>query len=239
MRRTGAVIALTLGIWVSAAEAQMSFQPNWAGWGAANIGGPKIAPNRPAPSRSTGETRSALPPSLAPTTYRRDPAVTRKVEAQYVAYAERTVGAQKAALLRADLDRRDFARVWAIVAGQDGFSPGDAADALAAYWTLNWAMANNQDITARQAAGARAQIAATAPRALRFDRLGDAGRQELAETFMLDFIYQQGPYVDALKRRDQATTRTLSDAAETRFRQKMHIDLRSLNLTDHGFQPRS
>ena len=99
-------------------------------------------------------------------------------------------------------------------------------------------MANRGDSDARQAAGARAQLRAILPVNPAFARLSETQRQEMAETYMVNFLYQQGSYTEALRRRDAALQQRLSDAAQARFRNEMHLDLRSLALTDRGFVKR-
>jgi len=67
-----------------------------------------------------------------------------------------------------------------------------------------------------------------------FARMGDAERQALAETFMLNFVAQGSAYSDAASRRDAAAVARLSDAAAARFRKDMNLDLRRLKLTGAG-----
>ena len=172
------------------------------------------------------------------TRYNRNPAVTRKVEAQFSDYVARVAGPQKAQVVRTELGKRDFVQAWTVLAAADGFKPGDAAEAMAAYWVLNWAMANGQDPAPRQSAGARAQLHANLPYNPAFASFSEDKRQEMAETFMINYIYQQGLYADALKSGDRVMQKRLSDAAEARFQNEMHTDLRGLALTERGFAPK-
>ena len=71
-----------------------------------------------------------------------------------------------------------------------------------------------------------------------FARLSIAQRQEMAETLMLNFMYQHDVYLHAVKAGDRALKAKLADAAIARFRNEMGVDLRSLALTDQGFVKR-
>ena len=123
---------------------------------------------------------------------------------------------------------------WAGIVREDGLRTGDLADAMAAYWILNWIMANQGDNNRTQALAVRDQVRGVIGGSPAVARLGDAGRQEMAEVLMLNFLVQQATYVDAMQRGDQAMMRRLGDAAVARFRNEMGVDLRRLQLTDAG-----
>ena len=99
-------------------------------------------------------------------------------------------------------------------------------------------MANGHDTSPAQSAGARMQVRASLRRNPAFSRLSDAQRQAAAETWMINFVYQQGAYVNALRSGDKVMQGRLSDAAVTRFQKEVHINLRALDLTDRGFLPK-
>lgn len=167
--------------------------------------------------------------------YRPSSAVTAQVKRQYVQFISETVSPQAGAQVKAVLDRQDPVRAWANLVGSDGLRPGDAADALAAYWILNWIIANGGDGGKAQAQGVRDQVRNVMASNPAFARLNEAQRQEMAEALMLNFLMQHTAYNDAYKRRDQAAMRRLGDAAVTRFRNEMGVDLRQLQLTNQGF----
>ena len=116
-----------------------------------------------------------------------------------------------------------------------GLRSGDAADALAAYWTLNWMMANGRENSRAEVLAVRKQVQHALGSDVRFVRLSNSERQQLAEKFMLHFLLQQAAYVDAIKRGDKMMIRRLSDAAVTRFQNEMNLNLRQIKVTKAGF----
>jgi hypothetical protein len=237
--RKGATAAVATGMWLAAAaaHAQATFQPNWAGWGSANLGMNTLAHQQ---AELRGRRPSAAPGFGRPveTRYRRDPAVTRRVVDSFTDYLAQVDGPAEAKSIHDQLTRLDVEQSWAGLVRSDGFRPGDAGDSLAAYWLLNWIMANRSDAQNANTAGVRAQVRAQLPRSPAFARLSEAQRQTMAETYMVNFIYQESAYNGALHRRDQARLQRLSDAAQERFRKEMGVDLRRMDLTDHGFVQR-
>ncbi len=239
IKRSATTAAVVAGLSAGGARAQATFQPNWAGWGSANLGMNTLA-HQQAVIHGRPSFGGRPPPRRfgAPTGYRRDPEVTRRVVDSFADYVARVGGPAEAQAVRTQLAHTDLERAWAGLVSENGFHPGDAADALAAYWMLNWIMANRSDAGAPQAAAVRAQVRASLPESPNFARLTDAQRQGMAETYMVNFLYQQGSYTDALRQRDPARLQRLSDAAQQRFRTEMGLDLRRLALTDRGFVQR-
>ena len=192
----------------------------------AAIGNAPEAPRRPA-------NKAAAAPA-AITRYRPSAAVSIRVRKQFVGWMGRTVGAADASRLAAALERGDPVQSWSTIVASDGLRRDDLADALAAYWVLNWAIANGADNNRSQALAVRAQVRAIlAGQASR----ADAQRQEMAEIFILNFLIQHAAYVEAVQRGNRELQRRLGDAAMVRFRKEMGVDLRKLRLTDSGFVP--
>lgn len=170
----------------------------------------------------------------AVTTYRSTPAVSTRVQSQFADFIERTAGREAAERTRSAFQSGDPIASWAGIVREDGLRTGDLADAMAAYWILNWITANQGDNNRTQALAVRDQVRGVIGGSPAVARLGDAGRQEMAEVLMLNFLVQQATYVDAMQRGDQAMMRRLGDAAVARFRNEMGVDLRRLQLTDAG-----
>lgn len=190
---------------------------------------------------SSSARRGAPPQALAApsrgvvrTTYRASPAVSTRVRSQFAEFVGRNSGREAEQRVRAVLASGDPIGSWSGIVRSDGLRAGDVSDAMAAYWVMNWVMANQGDNNRTQTLAVRDQVRrsmAGGPVA----RLDDAGRQEMAEVLMLNFLVQHAAYVDAMQRGDNAMARRLGDAAVSRFRNEMGVDLRRLQLTDQGF----
>lgn len=196
------------------------------------------------PRQWRGRSRSDAPATAAPAparpadlAFRRDPAVTRQVQAEFVRTISRSApeaGQEIETLFRS----ADPITAASPAFRRFGLDTGNVVDAVAIYYLAMWGAANNQEatMTADQARGARAHVA----RAVNFSGMGlntPAARQRFAETL----IYQ-GLLMDAAMERaqtdgDTAMQRTLSNAAHGQM-QRMGLDMRALRITGEGFVPR-
>lgn len=174
------------------------------------------------------------------TTFRPDPAVSIRVRRQFLAFVAKTSGAEAAAQLEKVYAHADPLTTWSRAAAPDGMRLGDVGDAMAEYWTVNWVMANRA-ADARPAAvqAVRRQVAIALANNPAYDRLGAAGRQEMAEVLIYNGLLQASIYQDATQRRDEGLLRRVSDAAVARFRNEAHLDLRALTLDEDGLARRS
>lgn len=190
------------------------------------------------PSRARGDANASarpLAPPQAVTTYRANPLVAARVQKQFTDWMAKQAGAQGGQAVAAALRRDDPVASWSRLIAADGLRPGDTADALTAYWVLNWVIANRGDSTRAQVLAVRDQVRPTLARDPAHARLGEADRQAFAEVLILNFLIQHAAYVEALKRNDSQLLDRLSDAAVARFRNEMGVDLRRLRLTAEGF----
>ncbi len=191
--------------------------------------------------RKGGGRKAAAPkPTPIPTTaYKSSPAVTAGVKRKYVEFVKGRYGAKVAEETRRWLAQNDFVAVWKSAVKEDGLREGNVADALTAYWVANWTIANGASENTRdQVQGLRRQIVPIALGTPAFRKLGDAERQEMAESLMLNLVVQMGAYGTALQKGDADLKRKLSDAAAVRFRDEVGLDLRSLTLTGEGLGKR-
>lgn len=182
---------------------------------------------------------AAAPAARVTTSYRPSSAVSARTRRQFVASMNGKVGAANARQLAEAMERADPVANWSQIVAADGLRSGDVADAFAAYWLLNWAMANGREGNRAQVLAVRDQTRSILASNPHHAGLSEAQRQEMAETFMLNFLIQHAAYSDAMKRGDQATMRRLGDAAVVRFRGEMGLDLRRLQLGNAGFVPAS
>ncbi|PVM71262.1 DUF6683 family protein [Caulobacter radicis] len=188
---------------------------------------------RPVPGASlSAQQRNA---AAANTRYRPSPAVSTRVRGQFadfVAKRDPTNGER----LRQAVQQKDLLGAWEKHVAVDGLRRGDVADAMTAYWVQNWQIANNVPFANRaQVQGVRGQVSQALGSNPAFARLDDAGKQEMAEVFMLNFVAQGSAFSDANAKKNTTLSRQLSEAAVARFRNEMSIDLRQLKLTEAGF----
>lgn len=184
-------------------------------------------------SRST-----AVAVSLVPTTYRRDPEVSRKVADGYVQFIARR-SSEDAEIVRSNLRHLDPVSTWAEMSAENGLHPGDVADAFAGYYVLNWLIANGADADRPQTLAVREQMRPIIAKHPRFTALSEAQRQEMAEALMINFIFQRDTYKKVLRGGDRALLARLRDAAAQRFQREIGVDPRRLLLTTRGFVQKS
>lgn len=189
------------------------------------------------PASPARKTTPAAPASRATTSYRPSAAVSARTRRRFVASMSGKIGTANARQFAEALERSDPIASWSQIVAGDGLRTGDVADAFASYWLLNWAMANGREGNRAQVLAVRDQTRSILASNPRHAALSEAQRQEMAETFMLNFLVQHAAYSDAMKRGDHATMRRLGDAAVSRFRGEMGLDLRRLQLGNAGFVP--
>lgn len=187
-------------------------------------------------ARSSAQAKPAAK-SVKPvsTRYAASPAVSTRVRAQFADFAA-TADPANGARLREAILRQDLLGAWEKHVAVDGLRRGDVADAMAAYWVQNWQMANQIAFVDRAKVQAvRGQVARALTANPAFAKLDDARKQEMAETFMLNFVAQGSAYSEATSQRDTAQIARLSKAAGARIRQEMTLDAGQLRLTPTGF----
>lgn len=176
---------------------------------------------------------TALRPATLQTTYRSSPQVTDRVKRQFAAFVGEHGGDE--AGLAAAMDREDFLARWGRHVSQYGLRRGDVADAMTAYWMINWQIANDvHDVRRDQVLAVRRQVLSAMGGDPAIRGLNDPQKQEMAEALILNFIIQSVAYEDAMKAGDAAMQSRLQDAAVARFRNEMNIDLRGVRLTQVG-----
>lgn len=205
------------------------------GFAAADVLGQMHQSVRDATLNPSGGKRSTGNGVAISTAYKASPAISANVRRQFVDSVNEVSGKEAARKVLSALEAGDPVASWAGIVRGDGLRSGDVADAMAAYWILNWMIANRSDNNKSQAVGVRDQMRRVMGNNPGFVRLNDAGRQEIAEVLILHFLAQHAAYVDALKRGDEALLQRLSTAAIKRFKNEMKLDPRRISLTNAGF----
>jgi hypothetical protein len=240
MKRTG-FAALAVGVVLTARPATAqdfsSIGSQYIDYGASMMAVGQLNNVLGSTDRSGGRAEAASPVNGAPadTGYRASPEVSARVRARFADFAAKADPAN-AERLREAIRRQDLLGLWEKHVSIDGLRRGDVADAMTAYWVQNWQMATRTSFVDRARVRAvRGQVARALASNPDFKHLGDAGKQEMAETFMLNFVVQGSAYSDAMTRRDAGLAERLSEAAAARFRREVNIDARQLKLTPAGF----
>lgn len=204
-------------------------------------GGGRAAP-RGVRAPAAGSSRRPLVEALSAdvsTAFHADPAVSARVRRQFLAFVARSSGGDGAKAVGSAFAERDPFANWSRQAGRDGLRLGDVADALTEYWIENWQIATGSpDPNPGSVHAVRRQVAGILRSTPGFARLSDAQKQEMAEIFIYNTLLQGEVFGGATRRGNSALTARLGDAAVARFRNEMHVDLRSLSLTDQGFVKR-
>lgn len=190
-------------------------------------------------SRSDAPAATPAPTPVRPQdlAFRRDPAVTRQVQAEFVRTISRSApeaGQEIETLFRS----ADPITAASPAFRRFGLDTANVVDAVAIYYLAMWGAANSQEasMTSAQARGARAHVA----RAVNFGGMGlntPAARQRFAETLIYQGLLMDAAIEQAQNSGDTALQRTLSNAAHAQMR-GMGLDMRQLQITGEGFVPR-
>lgn len=241
-----AVAVITLLMVVSAARAQDAFSS--VGDAGISMGESTISTmqtglvfesiKRKAGGAKRGSSRGIS--RVAATTYRSDARVTARVESRYAQYAA-GVSPNVGKIVAADMKNFDPAPAWSKVVLPYGLHSGDIADTLAGYYLLNYVIANKQTVnpTRVQVLAFRNRLKTGLARNQKFAAFTDAQKQELSEVLMLNYLYQQKAFSNAVAQNNPAALQKLADIAAKRFRKEMRLDPTKLVLTEKGFDPRS
>lgn len=172
------------------------------------------------------------------TSYRPSATLTARTQRQFLQDLRWSAGAETRRAIETAFAERAPLTIWQdLVAGQR-LAPNNVADALAAYWVLNWITANRAYGTAVDHAPVQRQLASAFANDPNFLSFGDAKRQELAEGYMLNFLVEHAALNHAIQTRNTATLNRLAAAAVTRFQQNMKVNLLALSPGPDGFAAR-
>lgn len=192
-----------------------------------------------AQSGSVTEQVEVAPPPQASqfdTSYQASAVVSLRVQRRFLDDVRWAAGVDMRKRLEATFAERRPVEIWQEIVGKDGFATGNVADALAAYWILNWITANAAYGVKVDGAAVQAQVRAAMANDPNFRSIGDQKRQETAEEYILNFLIEHAALNDALAREDTGALTLLATEAVSRFRRKLNIDLLSLVPGPNGFE---
>ena len=172
------------------------------------------------------------------TSYWPSPSVSARLQREFLDRVRWSAGMAARDSLAAAFAEKSPVDTWLELVAPDGLEANNVADALTAYWVLNWVAANGAYDTKVDNAPIRRQLRAAFGNDPNFLKLSDQQRQELAEGYILAFLVEHAALNRAVGQRDTATLQQLAASAVARFRQKMRVDLLSVEPGPDGFVAR-
>ena len=190
-----------------------------------------------------GQTpETAAPPPAASsqfdTTYRPSEVVALRVQRKFLSDVRWSVGEAMRDRLAEAFAERKPTEIWLDLVEGNGLTTNNVADALTAYWVLNWITANKAYDVKVEHGPIQAQVRLAMANDPNFRAFGDQQRQETAEGYVLSFLLEHAALNEALARQDSAALEALSAEAVLRFRRQMGIDLLTLAPGPDGFAGR-
>ena len=173
------------------------------------------------------------------TSYRPSPSISARMQREFLSRIRWSAGAEVRDNLAEAFAERSPSEIWQELVAPDGLTTNNVADALTAYWVLNWVAANGAyavEVDSRPIQRQLRQAFANDPS---FLRLSDQQRQEMAEGYILNFLVEHAALNTALAQKDLETLYALAMAAASRFRSQMNVNLFTLVPGPDGFVGRS
>lgn len=172
------------------------------------------------------------------TSYRPSPTVSARLQREFLERIRWSAGVEARDNLIRAFEEKAPVDIWLELVESDGLTANNVADALTAYWVLNWVAANGAYAAKVDSEPVQRQLRIAFANDANFLKMGDQQRQELAEGYILDFLVEHATLNAAVQQRDVETLNRLAAAAVLRFRQKMNVDLLSLVPGPDGFTGR-
>ncbi|ODT72151.1 MAG: hypothetical protein ABS75_04975 [Pelagibacterium sp. SCN 63-23] len=191
------------------------------------------------PAHEVAEAPAATgPAALLDSSYRPSPSISARLQHDFLSRIRWNVGAPLRDALVAAFAERKPTEIWQDLVRADGLTTNNVVDAVTAYWVLNWVTANGAYSARIDNAPIRRQLQRAMASDQGFLTLNDQQRQTLAENYVLDFLLEHAALNEAVASKNGAALARLATASVTRFRQKMGIDLLSVQPGPDGFAPR-
>ncbi|NMA97348.1 MAG: hypothetical protein GX970_04420 [Phyllobacteriaceae bacterium] len=172
------------------------------------------------------------------TGYRPSPSVSARVQREFLNQLRWSSGAEVRDNLAAAFRERSPTDIWLELVEKDGLKANNVADALTAYWVLNWITANGFYTAKVNNAPIQRQLRSAFYADRNFRTLSDMKKQELAEGYILNFLLEHAALNNAVEARDVPTLNRLAAASVLRFQKDMGVNLLLLEPSEEGFRAR-
>lgn len=172
------------------------------------------------------------------TSYRPSPSISARMQREFLNRVRWSSGVEARESLANAFAERSPSEIWQELVAPDGLTTNNVADALTAYWVLNWVTANGAYAVEVDSRPVQRQLRQAFANDSNFVRLSDQQRQEMAEGYILNFLVEHAALNTALQQQDVEALYALAMAAANRFRRQMKIDLFALVPGPDGFEAR-
>jgi len=173
------------------------------------------------------------------TSYRPSPSISARLQREFLNRVRWSSGVEARESLANAFAERSPSEIWQELVAPDGLTTNNVADALTAYWVLNWVTANGAYAVEVDSRPVQRQLRQAFANDSNFVRLSDQQRQEMAEGYILNFLVEHAALNTALAQKDLETLYALAMAAASRFRSQMNVNLFTLVPGPDGFVGRS
>lgn len=200
-----------------------------------------VAQESPAPpAAEPTEAAEPAPPAGADfdTGYRPSPTISARIQRDFLDRIRWSAGVEARDSLVAAFAERSPVEIWLELVAEDGLEANNVADALTAYWVLNWVAANGAYAAEIDSEPVQRQLRIAFANDANFLKLSDQQRQERAEGYILEFLVEHAALNTAVEKRDVDMLNRLAASAILRFRQNMNVDLLSVVPGPDGFAAR-
>ncbi|KKB09070.1 DUF6683 family protein [Devosia chinhatensis] len=202
------------------------------------LASPVVAQEAPAPM-SVAPVPETSPAASFDTGYRPSPTVASRVQREFLDQLRWSAGIAARDSLAAAFAERSPVEIWQELVAEQGLSPNNVADALTAYWVLNWITANGAYAAQIDNAPVQRQLRAAFAADSNFRGMGDLQRQQLAENYILNFLLEHAALNQAVAARDVDALNRLAAASVARFQTNMGVNLLAVVPSAEGFAPRA
>lgn len=181
----------------------------------------------------------AAPAQPFDTSYPPSAIISARIQRQFLDTVRWSIGSEARNSLASAFAERPALEIWQELVAEDGLKVGNVADAITAYWVLNWVTANARYNLKVDNRPVQAQMLAAMAADPNFRSLANLQKQEMAEGYILKFLVEHAALNDAMTRKDVAALSRLALASVTRFRREMGVDLLALEPGPEGFAPKA
>ncbi|WIY53720.1 hypothetical protein O9Z70_04035 [Devosia sp. YIM 151766] len=172
------------------------------------------------------------------TGYRPSAYVSTRVQRAFLEELRWSAGTEIRDSLAAAFAERKPVDIWQDLVADQGLTVNNVADALTAYWVLNWITANGAYTAKIDNAPIQRQLRVAFANDANFVAINDQKRQQLAEGYILNFLLEHAALNQAVASRDLDALNRMAAASVTRFQRSMGLNLLALVPSEEGFRAR-